>query len=294
MKAFFITTQSGEMPQYVESFTSLGFQAERFAFNHHKDSPGTAQEYEPIIWDQVSEYQPDLIVYVGACESNTPSPQFLRRLRDKAPTVHLCPDAGDHPWWPEIMAFDEALSFDVQVAMDGSPWPLENTQITGLMAFNPDRYHPIPHENRPVLFGFAGDIGGPREELLNKLKTFGLQCRNRDNDNYEKVANYICNCRMVPNIGRTGSFDRMHVKWRVMESGLSEALLLEMKGSPTSKWFIPGVDYMEWETPQEAGAIVQFYRDKPEETQVFGKRLRKKVLENHSPQKFWGRVFEKL
>ena len=77
-----------------------------------------------------------------------------------------------------------------------------------------------------------------------------------------------------------------------MEVGLSGAMLLETRGSPTCNWFEPGVDYMEWGSFDEAKDIVEHMTS--DETQQIGSRLREKVLANHTPEKFWHRVMERL
>ena len=127
---------------------------------------------------------------------------------------------------------------------------------------------------------------------------FGLLHRPRDHerlkDTYQKCADYISQCRIMPNFPATGSFERMHVKGRVVEVGLAGGLLLEQKGSPTPNFFTPGVDYLEWETTDQAREIVERLKDKPEETQAFGERFREKVMANHSAEKFWGRILDRL
>ncbi len=96
----------------------------------------------------------------------------------------------------------------------------------------------------------------------------------------------------MPNFAETGSYEKLHVKWRVMEAGLSGCLLLETKGAPTCRWFDPGVDYLEWGTFSEAQHIVESMT--PKDSEQFGLRLRAKVLANHTPEKFWQRVMERI
>ena len=104
----------------------------------------------------------------------------------------------------------------------------------------------------------------------------------------------MSDCRIMPNFAQTGSYERMHVKGRVVEAGLAGCLLLEPTGSPTPDWFEPGVDYLPYENMAQAKEIVERMSALPQETEAFGARLRKKVLDNHSPEKFWGRIFDRL
>ena len=75
------------------------------------------------------------------------------------------------------------------------------------------------------------------------------------------------------------------VKGRVVESGLAGALLLETKGAPTSYWFRPGLDYLEYETPEEAADIIRRLSHEPEKTQSIAQSLRSRVLAEHTGTK---------
>ena len=216
-----------------------------------------------------------------------------------------------------MVKYDKAQSFSVQVAIDGNKnWPLADTQITALTPVS-DKYYPaqpIAHVDRPIPFGFAGNVGGVnardkqgrlggRRPLVAAMMQFGLKIRDRDKGtgdlraaaaSYKGCADYLSSCRITPNFAMTGSYDRMHVKGRVVEVGLAGGCLLEMKGSPTPDWFEKGVDYLEWDTIEDARNIVKRLKDAPEETQAIGERLRKKVMENHSPARFWERIFDRI
>ena len=100
--------------------------------------------------------------------------------------------------------------------------------------------------------------------------------------------------RIMPNFSQTGSYERMHVKGRVVEAGWAGTMLLEAEGSPAKDWFELGVDYLEYSTPLRAKELVEEYKDKPEESEAMGIRLHQKVVAEHSPQKFWGRIFDKI
>jgi len=312
MKGLFIVTRTNEMHKHYESFTCLGNEVQLYTYDHRADlnkwAKGAALDAEVLA--AVKEYSPDVIVYVGACKGNSPSPACFKSLRDFAPTVHFCSDAADEPWWEELITFDRVGSFNVQVALDGNKnWPLHNTQITALTPIDPACFPnpPTPHADRSVYFGFAGNVGSVsklkdgrvvgRRPLVAAMMEFGLQVRQRDHesfkDTYPQAAKYMADCRITPNFPATGSYDRMHVKGRVVETGLAGAMLLEQAGSPTPDWFEKGVDYLEWATMAEAKAIVDKYIRLPEETQAFGERLRAKVMAKHSPEVFWGNIFQR-
>ena len=104
----------------------------------------------------------------------------------------------------------------------------------------------------------------------------------------------MLNTRIMPNFSDTGSFEHHHVKGRVVEAGLAACLLLEPTTSPAKDWFEPGVDYIEYGGIADLKETIRRYIDDPDETEKFGFRLREKVLAEHTPAKFWGRVFERL
>jgi hypothetical protein len=104
----------------------------------------------------------------------------------------------------------------------------------------------------------------------------------------------MCSCRIVVNFPHTGTQKYMHVKGRVVECGMTGAMLLEQAGSPTADWFVPGEDYLEYSTPAQAKEIVDRLEHCYEETQAIGNRLRAKVLERHNPERFWGRILDRV
>lgn len=318
VKGLFIITRTNEMHKHFESFKCLGNQVRTYTYDHRLDTKWAKGEtLEAEIYADAKEYQPDIIVYVGACRSSTPSAKSFAKLRKEvAPTVHFCSDAADEPWWDELKTYDREGSFTVQVAIDGNKnWPLADTQITALTPIDPAHYPdpPKPHAERSIVFGFAGNPGGVgavkdgkvtgRRPLVSQMIQFGLQHRPRDRttgnmddaiSSYKQAAAYMADCRITPNFAQTGSFNRMHVKGRVVETGLAGAMLLEPVGSPTPDWFEPGVDYMPYQSMDDARTIVERFKDRPDETQAFGARLRARVLAEHSPAQFWARILDRI
>ena len=317
MKALFIITKTNEMHKHVESFTCLnGNSVKLYTYDHRGGELPSNQALDSQIMAAAKDYSPDMIVYVGACAGNLPSAGLFRQLRTEiAPTVLFISDAADDPWWPKIQEYEKEKSFTVQVALDGNPhWPLVGTQITALTPLDPKWFRdpPIPHEQRQVLFGFAGNPGGVyhrngkvigRRPMFDQMVKIGLKWRTRsaphgdinaDAKTYKEAAEFMCQTRIMPNFAWTGSFERRHVKGRVVEAGWACSMLLEFKDSPTKHWFTPGEDYVEFEKVEEVKRVVDRYANDPTASQGFGERLRAKVIANHSPEKFWGRIFERL
>lgn len=307
VKAFFIVSSTNEMHKHVESFTYLnGNEVEIYSYNHRGGNLSGAS-LDSEINRKASEYKPDMIVYVGACSGNIPSPELFRKLQDElAPTVLFVSDAADVPWWNLINRYEESRSFSVQVALDGNfNWPGKDKHITALTPISPEYFisPPKPHSDRIMMFGYAGQLGHPRRVMIAQMIQFGLTTRQRqapsgglesDSLTYRQAALFMSNTRIMPNFCATGSNQTTHVKGRVVEAGWAGCLLLEQAGSPTSEWFEKGVDYLEWKDIGEVKEIVDKFKDKPEESQAFGERLRKKVMDKHSPEKFWNAIFERI
>jgi hypothetical protein len=304
MKGLFVTSATNETIKYGESFQYLGHEIETAKYTNRigHAGQGTVGIGDEEILRRAKHYAPDVIVYIGSRWGDVLSIPALRALRDIAPSVHICSDAADDPWHSLLIDYDKAGAFDVQVAIDGNKnWPCHATQITCLTPFAPDQYpeQPPSHRLRPITWGYSGNPGGRgshRKAMMEPLMGMGMQVRLRDPGpgTHQAYIDFMCRCRMVVNFPHTGTQKRMHVKGRVIECGVTGALLLEQQGSPTADWFVPGEDYLEYSSPAEAKAIVDRLERRYEETEEMGKRLRSKVLAQHGPEAFWGRIFERV
>lgn len=314
MRGFFIITTTSETHKHYQSFACLpGNEIAYYVYNHHRGAPVSGDGLDAEIRAAAMAFRPEVIVYVGACGGNLPSADAFRKLREEvAPTVHFCSDAADDPWWPLLADYERAGAFSLQVALDGVlPAPIAATGLAALTPIDPSFYAgaTLPHAQRPIGFGFAGNVGqrrrarrgiassvDPRLHAIEEMQRGGLQVRVRTGgpENYHEVAEFLGRTRIIPNFARTGSRSRMHVKGRVIEAGLAGALLLEERGSPTANYFTPDVDYVEWDSPRTTCFQVRKLLTNPGETQGFGDRLRARIAAEHSPAAFWGRIIGRL
>lgn len=321
MKALFITTETNETPKYPESFACVNGNEVKHIIFHHRAIPGavSGSALDGMIATEAIAYNPEIIVYLGACGGNIPSAGLFSKLNlEVAPTVLMCSDAADvvSPWTFLLSQYDKAESFSCVVAIDGNKdWEFSDRHLTLLTPIDPARYPspPIPHKDRTIPFGFAGNIGtfkamkngrpAGRRPIIAQMSAFGLRYRDRDSSfdpalpassSYQGCCDFLSNCRIVPNFCETGSYERTHVKGRVVEAGLAGAMLIEQAGSPADRWFEKGVDFMEYADSRHARDIVSKFIDKPDETEAFGMRLRDKIMLEHTPEKFWGKVIQRL
>lgn len=298
MRALFLETGTSEVQKYAKSLENLGL------------GPVTAVRYdisggsEAIMYGQIKDFSPDLVVYIGQCGGRQSSIATLCKIKTLCPTVHVCSDAADQPWWELLRAYHAAGAFSLQVAIDGShKWPLSSSQMTALTPVDPALFPQKikPHSERGTICGFAGGAGGgpgsKRTQVLTAMLEKGvidLRVRSNLPYTYDAYCKYLSNLRMHVNVAYTGTEEAVHVKGRVLESGIAGALLLETKGSPTSYWFRPGMDYLEYANAAEAVAIVRRLENEPQESQQMAESLRARVLNEHSPAQFWQRIFERI
>ncbi len=298
MRATFLETGTSEVRRYADSLERLKYGP---VTHLRYDVPGLS---DSELLRKVAETKPDFICYIGQRWGQTPSTSCLTRMSTIAPTMHLCSDAGDTPWHDMLRQYQESGCFTVQVAIDGSvKWPYAAQNITALTPVD-DADFTIPpriHAERNVGATFAGNAGGGdnsvrTQTLVALLQTNTIEVRTRSPlpFTYRGYCDYLANCRISLNIANTGTEQSLHVKGRVLESGLAGCCLLETKGAPTSKWFTPGTDYLEYSSVAEAKEMIDELRDKPQATQSYGDALRAKIMASHTPEKFWGRVFDRI
>jgi hypothetical protein len=241
---------------------------------------------------------PDFAVFIGALEpyhtKPVPSPDVLRRVRDVAPLIHMCNDAADDPWWDKLIEYDRKACFDVQVSIDGSTHnPIASFAI-GLLALTPTDHRPFaprPWDEREIGCGFVGGLGHSRRaDDIRTLQSMGaLDFRpGPEGRSYDEFARIMCDIRVMPNFPDTGTGRFTHVKGRVVEAGLAGCCVIERRGAPTDHWFMPGMDYLEYDTMDDVRALLEDPR-----LEMIARRFHDRVLTEHHPRVFWRRVLEK-
>lgn len=297
MKILFLSTSSNETDKYAASLSCLNpEQVEIVRYD-------VAGFDDGALYRRAAEMAPSFIVYIGSRWGAVISPLALAQLNQKvAPTVHICSDAADIPWHDLLIEYHYAGSFALQVAIDGNPaWPCAKSGLTALTPVDPKYFNGVrPHAARKVDCGFAGNPGNNgswRRYLLSEMmfhKALDMRLRFDAPETYPAYCEYLMDCRVSLNLPHTGSGVAMHVKGRVVETGLAGGCLLEMKNSPTAHWFTPGEDYAEYENIGDAIEVARRLKDNPEGAEAMGRRLREKVLAEHGPLKFWTRVCERV
>jgi len=302
VKSLVLSTSTNETTKYSEHLRNLNLGPVDLMFY---DQLGHS---ESLMLAKAKEHAPDLVVFIGQRWGMQPSIAALSKINSSiAPAVHICSDAADPPWWSLLQEYHYAGCFTLQVAIDGSrKWPISDSQMTALTPVDPATFPEFrPHTERAVACGYAGNAGSgngsKRTGMLEALlamkpvgKMIDLRIRSNLAHTYESYCDYLTKCRMSLNIAWSGTEAALQVKGRVVESGLAGSCLLETAGAPTKDWFVPGRDYLEYKDQFEAEQIIRRLENEPEATQAIGESLRAKVLNEHTPERFWNRIFERI
>lgn len=250
---------------------------------------------------QVRARTPDVIIYIGAIKtihhSWVPSTEELCEINRMVPMIHICSDAADTPWHKDLEDYHAAGAFALQIAIDGSrDSPLGRL---GMVALTPVHHEWFPdnpsYANRPVHCGFAGGIG-VRVDILGHISAHGLLTHFGNGGHgspYEDLCQFYTTCRTVVNDARTGSTARRHMKGRFVEAGMGGAVVLEPADSPAKEWFKVGEEFLEWQNPSEAVELIRKAGPQLERYQEIGRRMRERMVAEHSAPVFWREAFRR-
>lgn len=261
----------------------LGAVVEGYGKTWHQNTP------EGNILAAVDKHDPQVIAYFGINGScDCPLTPFLKQLRSKCRLVHVCFDAPCHEWWPLLEEYKTQEVFDLQISITGRDPFCDWATLT---PSDPACFQGGCLQ-KDIDVGFAGSWTGEdtRWKILGPLGDFVTkQRREAPMKPTSYYADFLRRCRASINVAEVGGpIKAKHVKGRVVESGLAGCMLLEQAGSPTSEWFQTGIDYLEYEGPDDIRRIVSDpgFRNQAAE---LGGRLREKMAAHH-PRLFWQRV----
>lgn len=303
MRALFLSTSSNETQKYSDSLACLNLGP---VSTMVYDTPDTT---DANLFGRCKDISPDVIVYIGSRWGPQPATSTLAQINNLvAPMVHLCSDAADPPWWDLLREYHGAGAFAVTVAIDGnSNWPLHDSQLTLLTPIDPKNFSlvPRPHAERQWAAAYAGNPGGTQSARRGILHEFAfrnlLRFRMRDGgmETYPDYCRFVEDTRLMLNIPYSGTESAMQVKGRVVEVGMGGGCLLEVADSPTGRWFQPRSEsepgeFLAYETVEEAVGLIEWAAANPEEVEAMGLRLRERVLAEHSPKVFWGKVLARV
>lgn len=256
------------------------------------------------------ERKPDIQIYISAWEGDfVPTTETLGELNSIAPLVHMCFDAGDPPWWPQIQEFDRRGIFTLTVNIDGNPvwpggagWAPEETKIkNGLTLLTPLDPLPfagnqLPYGERPYSIGYAGNAGGwIRSNLVNRLQTlpgFTKKLRDDNPGSYQLYCDFLKHVQVSVSVPFTGSNATKHVKGRILESAYAGACVLEWRNAATRNWFLPRYEFEEYGSVEECLEMAAWLAGHPARAAEMALALQGRVMRDHAPPVFWNRVLQ--
>jgi len=255
MKALFITTHTNDVYSLIRAWECWNAEpASWIKFDYtSKRSPDTE------IIASAQDIKPDIIFYIGACTfKGTPSTDALKTLRNLAPSIHICCDAGDPPWHEIIDKYRRFECFDKQVGIDGvQSAPVDLVTLTPV---DPRPYSGVPVD-KTIKCGFSGGIGkrGLRYDLVQQLQSSGiLSFRNRNiNGGYDDHVSFLQSCHVVLNTAWSGTGSVKQVKGRVLETAFAGSALLEHADAPTVDLF-PRNSIYTYTSAKDAKEIIRF------------------------------------
>lgn len=248
----------------------------------------------------VRQSKPSSVIYISTAGGPYLIPTAVwRSISEIAPIACLCYDASHPDYWHLFDEYHEASCFKTIVNMDGvKEWPAGSNDLTMLPPLSPVFFHDEdPLVDRPVRVGFCGGFpDGYRREVVTYLmgrRLLTLKPREGAWGTYQSYANFLTKCQFVLNTSMNSTYTKSVVKARVVETGLARACLLEQRGSYISNYLTEGIHYLTYGTPEEAADIIESL--KPTGImQEIANNLHKKIIEDHSPLKFWDTVYDKL
>ncbi len=293
MKALFLRTWTNDCEKHWLSLQCLGCE---IATLQYDDLPH--ERHDELI-DRAKEIAPDVIVFIGAIEQyhNKPVPRvdILKKFRDVAPTIHICSDASDYPWWTHLEDYDKNECFDAQISIDGNnECPISGFKngLVKLTPTDPSEFKPLPWEERTVQIGITGGMGHHERANLIAYMTASPDVQWLKNVSYSEMAAFMCRSKISVNHAMNGTGDKFHVKGRVIETAWAGACLMERSNLHTGRWFKEGVEYIGYGDFKDADKKVKWAKANESEVQKMASLFHERVTKEHHPRIFWRDVFE--
>lgn len=243
----------------------------------------------------VTAHQPDVVLLDMPCGGpSMPCMDTLQWLKQQCRSVRVVWDATDDPWHGYLEEYRASDAFDLVVAADASvDWPHRDAVDLSLPTPVDPKWYEGSAPERYIRLGFSGSCGtlGPRKDVLGNLAADGtLTVRKREGSSlpYQHNADFYRCCHAVLNVAATSVSGKPQCKARCIEAALAGCLLFETRGSPTRNWLTPGVDYIEYDGPDEVRGWLSVWGD--DKVKEIGERARAKVLALDLPRRFWKKV----
>lgn len=294
MQVLLFVTHTADCQKFGYSLQAIGHETTSVVYDDRPHS----EQVEFV--RQARARAPGAIVYLGAIEKyhGRPvlQPNILKQLRDVAPTIHICGDGSDWPWWEWLALYEKKGCFSAQVNIDGAlncPLSHYKTGLVMLTPTDPRFFGPWPAwAERSTWLGTVGGKGHTRRtDFLEMMKALcGMEWPQPEEYSYAEMAKFLMGCRLVANSSMNGTGDIDHVKGRLIEAAWAGAAVLEFDNPVSRHWFKP--DELVWyRDGNDAMAKVKWARQNDAEVAAIAARLHAKISTEHHPASFWRKVF---
>ena len=296
MKAVFITTQTNDVDGVISPWDSFNEPHVRVTFDHM----GVVEDER--ILRKVREASPQVIFYIGSVGPGMPSNDCFRKLRDIAPSIHICFDGVEQAWYHLLDDYRASECFNLQVTIDGAhsaPVDLVTTAPVDPRAFSGAA------PERDIKCGCSGNIGlgGPERDtptdprafilyplMKSKLVTFRQRVVTGGAASYPEHVEFMRRCKMIINTSFAGSGQAHHLKQRVIESAFAGCAILEDAESPIAKWF-PKDCYFLYRDSWRAAERIKSLTDA--EIAESARQREAYARKHYTPQKVYGEMISR-
>lgn len=264
---------------------------------YHAKYPGETYFFGKQSFEDVKNYKPDFLFYIGAVEGECSlSIDQLKTLRDqgtKLVMIHM--ECGNPGWNDLILEYHKQDIFYLIVGVGGiDNWP-KRQRDTSLCGFvDPTYYKQYSNTEKDILCGVSCGFHPERQNVIQELGKLVTKFDKRTEEygNYEEYVKWLCRCRFFlnlnfidfNNVSRGGNF-------KEQEAGLASAVFLEKKGSSVSHWFTPGWDYLEYETIDD---IKRLLKTPEKELEIIRQNMIVKIRLFYPHEKSWNKIFDRI
>lgn len=202
--------------------------------------------------------------------------------------------------WPDSHPFNIKQRLELQSVTDlNAIWDNRTPSTTNLEndweAWVPqDETMFFSEESKHINVSFIGSLRQPlRESFLRPLHNiFITGGQNETNLTAYKYSDLIRNSKISLNFSGAMGFNQ--TKGRVYEILACNTLLMENVNDSTRKRFKPGVEYVEFDSPDDLANKINYYLSNEEERKMIAKKGNLKYQQEYSTTKFWNTLMDKL
>lgn len=261
--------------------------------------------YEKGIDDTLIKYcinfKPEIVIFCLLGGSNL-NPHINTYYKLKNMGIKLCFMWPDTNKWAIDIILNLKDVIDLSISWDNPVSTLHTNTVfptNHKFMWTPEDGNLFYNDIKDIDVSFVGSTNYPdRNNILSTLLIKrhiyidgGQRNRQLTPDKYAKI---IRSSKICINFSKSPCQTYYQTKGRVFETLSSKGLLLESKNQSTSKFFTPGIDYVEFEDAEDLCQKIDYYLNNEKERINIATNGYLKYHEYYSSQIFWNKILEKL